>query len=76
MKRMPEGDVEVVHQSGKWPVRTRGHQTLPGEYDTKAAAVDVGRGEAKGRGVALLRNQDGTTSHRDSHGHDRRDIPG
>jgi hypothetical protein len=74
---MPEGDVEVVHQSGKWRVRIQGHQTLPGEYDTKAAAVDVGRGEAKVRGVELLvRNQDGTPSDRDSHGHDRRDIPG
>ena len=71
---MPE---EVVHQSGKWRVRIQGHQTLPGEYHTKAAPVDVGRGEAKERGVELpVRTQDGTTSDRDSHGHDRRDIPG
>ena len=74
---MPEGDMEVVHQSGKWRVRIQGHETLPGEYDTKAAAVGVGRDGAKARGVQLIvRNQDGTISDRDSHGHDARDIPG
>jgi len=74
---MPEGDVEVVHQSGRWRERVRGHQTLPGGYDAKPAAVDAGRDEAKECGVELLvRNQDGTMSDRDSHGHDRRDIPG
>jgi Uncharacterized protein conserved in bacteria (DUF2188) len=74
---MPEGDVEVVHQSGKWRVRIQGHQTLPGEHDTKAAAVDVGRDESRHRGVELIvRNQDSTISDRDSHGHDPRDIPG
>ena len=77
VKRMPEGDMEVVHQSGKWRVRIQGHETLPGEYDTKAAAVGVGRDGAKARGVQLIvRNQDDTISDRDSHGHDARDIPG
>jgi uncharacterized protein DUF2188 len=74
---MPEGDVEVVHQAGKWRVRVQGHQTLPGEYDTKAAAVDVGRDDSRDRGVELIvRSRDGTFSDRDSLGHDPRDIPG
>jgi Uncharacterized protein conserved in bacteria (DUF2188) len=74
---MPEGDIEVFHQAGKWQVRIEGHQTLPGEYDTKAAAVDAARDQARDRGVELIvRNQDGTISDRDSHGHDPRDIPG
>ena len=43
----------------RWRVRIQGHPTLPGECDTKAAAVDVGRDESRDRGVELIvRNQD------------------
>jgi Uncharacterized protein conserved in bacteria (DUF2188) len=74
---MPEGDIETYHSSGKWRNRIEGHQDLPGEHDTREAAVEAGRVEAQTRKVEhIVRKLDGTVGERSSHGHDPRDIPG
>jgi len=77
--QMPEGDVEVVYNSGdgKWRIRIEAHEILDGDYDKKSAAVEIAREEAQDRRDELIiKNQDGTIAVRDSHGHDPRDIPG
>ena len=50
---------------------------LPGEHDTKAEAVRVGRDEARERKVEhIIRNLDGTIGERNTYGHAPRNIPG
>ncbi len=74
---MPEGDVETFHVDGKWKNRIEGHQTLPGDFDAKAPAVEAGREEARDRRVEhIIRKLDGTIGERNSYGHDPRNIPG
>jgi hypothetical protein len=74
---MPEGDVETYHSEGKWRNRIEGLQDLPGEHETRDAAVEVGRAEAAERKVEhIVRKLDGTVGERSSHGHDPRNIPG
>jgi hypothetical protein len=74
---MPAGDIETYHADGKWRNRVEGLESLPGEHDTKDAAVRVGRDEARDRKVEhLIRNLDGTIAERNSYGHDPRNIRG
>jgi hypothetical protein len=74
---MPAGDVETYHADGKWKNRIEALDDLPGEHDTKAEAVRVGRDEARERKVEhLIRNLDGTIGERNTYGHDPRNIPG
>ncbi len=74
---MPAGDVETYHSDGRWRNRIEALGELPGEYDTKAEAVGVGRDEARERKVEhLIHNLDGTIHERNTYGHDPRDIKG
>ena len=74
---MPAGDVETYHALGKWRNRIEALDDLPGEHDTKAEAVRVGRDEARERKVEhIIRNLDGTVGERNTYGHDPRNIPG
>ena len=74
---MPAGDVETYHADGKWRNRIEALDDLPGEHDTKAEAVRVGRDEARERKVEhIIRNLDGTIGERNTYGHDPRNIPG
>jgi hypothetical protein len=74
---MPEGDVETYHADGKWRNRIEGLAGLPGAYDTREAAVEAGREEARDRKVEhIVRKKDGTIGERSSYGKDPRDIPG
>jgi hypothetical protein len=74
---MPAGDVETYHADGKWKNRIEALDDLPGQHDTKAEAVRVGRDEARERKVEhIIRNLDGTIGERNTYGHDPRNIPG
>jgi hypothetical protein len=74
---MPAGDVETYHADGKWKNRIEALDDLPGEHDTKAEAVRVGRDEARERKVEhIIRNLDGTIGERNTYGYDPRNIPG
>lgn len=74
---MPEGDVETYHANGRWKNRVEAIDDLPGSYDTKDEAVQVGRDEARERRVEhIVRNLDGTIAERSTYGHDPRDIKG
>ena len=74
---MPEGDVLTFHADGTWRNRVEGHELLPGEHDTRAETVAVGRDEARDRKVEhIVHNLDGTIGERNTYGHDPRDIPG
>ena len=74
---MPQGDVETYHSAGRWRNRVEGRDQLPGEYETRAAAVEAGRGEARERKVEhIIRRLDGTIGERNTYGHDPRNIPG
>jgi hypothetical protein len=74
---MPAGDVETYHADGKRKSRIEALDDLPGQHDTKAEAVRVGRDEARERKVEhIIRNLDGTIGERNTYGHDPRNIPG
>lgn len=74
---MPEGDVETYHADGRWRNRVEALEDLPGSYDTKDEAVQIGRDEARERNVEhIVRNLDGTIAERSTYGHDPRDIKG
>ncbi|WP_210439777.1 DUF2188 domain-containing protein [Nocardioides xinjiangensis] len=74
---MPAGDVETYHSDGTWRNRIEALEDLPGEYDRKEEAVQVGRDEARERKVEhIVRNLDGTIHQRSTYGHDPRNIPG
>ena len=74
---MPVGDVETYHSGGRWRNRIEGLSDLPGEHDTRDAAVEIGREEARERRVEhIIRKLDGTIGERSSYGHDPRNIPG
>ena len=74
---MPAGDVETYHADGKWKNRIEALDDLPGEHDTKAEAVRVGRDEARERKVEhIIRNLDGTIGERNTYGHDPRNVAG
>jgi hypothetical protein len=74
---MPAGDIETYHADGKWRNRVEALDDLPGEHDTKDAAVRAGREEARDRKVEhVIRNLDGTIGERNTYGHDPRNIPG
>ena len=74
---MPAGDVETYRADGKWRNRIEALDDVPGEHDTKAEAVRVGREESRERKVEhIIRNLDGTIGERNTYGHDPRNIPG
>lgn len=75
---MPSGDVETYHhRDGKWRNRIQTGDVLSGDYDTKEAAVEAGREEARRRKVEhIIKKQDGTIGAKNSYGDDPRDTAG
>lgn len=76
---MPRGDVETYHhRDGKWRNRIQGEDdVLSGDYDTREAAVEAGRDEARRRKVEhIIKKVDGTIGQKNSYGSDPRDISG
>ena len=52
---MAEDHIEVLYLAGRWRVRVRGGETLPGGYDTRAEAAEAAREEARRRSAASVR---------------------
>jgi hypothetical protein len=74
---MAEGFVHTVHADGKWRNTLEGSDALPGTYETKTAAVEAGREEARRRKTEhVIHNEDGTIGERNSYGADPADRPG
>ncbi len=74
---MPQGDIETLHNEGKWHNVVSGTDQVSEPFDTKDEAVAEGRAMAQDLGVEhIVKNLDGTIADRSSHGHDPRDVPG
>ena len=75
---MAEGFVHTVHRDGAWANMIEGEdEPLPGTFETKEAAVIVGREEAMRRKTEhVIHDQDGTLGERNSYGSDPTDRPG
>lgn len=57
--------IETFCDGGTWRNRVRGRHPLPGDHRTREAAVEVGRSEARVRGVIhIIRRADGTVEQR------------
>ncbi|GAA1808124.1 hypothetical protein GCM10009795_061680 [Nocardioides hankookensis] len=69
--------IETYCEDGEWRNRMRGREPLPGTYGGQAAAVEVGRDEARIRGVAhVIRRIDGTVAERNRYPRRSGEIPG
>ena len=61
----------VPNSSGGWDVKQGGGARASRHCDTKANAVDVGRGISQNQGSELvIHGKDGRIQRSDSHGHD------
>ena len=68
---MAKGFVHTVPTSGRWRNRVEGSELLPGVYETKTDAIQVGRREAKRRQTEhVIHNTDGSIARRNSYGSD------
>ncbi|KQW43927.1 hypothetical protein ASC77_21260 [Nocardioides sp. Root1257] len=69
--------VETYCEQGEWRNRLRGRDPLPGTYRGQEAAVEVGRAEARIRGVAhVIRREDGSVAERNRYPRRSEEIPG
>jgi hypothetical protein len=69
--------VETYLDNGQWRNRISGRDPLPGAYRRQEAAVEVGRAEARIRGVEhLIRNDDGMVVERRRYPRRPEEIPG
>jgi uncharacterized protein DUF2188 len=75
---MGEGFVHTVHVDGRWTNTIEGSEGANhAAFDTKEAAVEAGRGEARRRRSAhVIHNQDGSIAERNSYGSDPADRSG
>ena len=75
---MAEGFVHTVQRDGRWVNSVEGEQApLPDSFDTKADAVEEGRGEARRRKTEhVIHNEDGSIAERNSYGSDPANRPG
>jgi Uncharacterized protein conserved in bacteria (DUF2188) len=74
---MADGFVHTVHADGSWRNTIEGSAPLAGTYETRAAAVEAGRAEAKTRQTEhVIHNEDGAISERNSYGKDPTDRAG
>ncbi|MGY2703372.1 DUF2188 domain-containing protein [Nocardioides sp. HB32] len=72
---MGEG-VETYCRDGVWRNRVGSSKPLPGEYGCCAAAVEVGRSEARIRGVVhVIRREDGTVAERNRYPRRSNELP-
>ena len=69
---MAQGFVHTVHANGHWTNTIEGDdQTNHEAFDTKAEAVEAGRGEARRRQTEhVIHNEDGSIAERNSYGGD------
>lgn len=64
-------DIHVVPHEGSWATRKEGALRAGGVYQTKAEALDQGRGQAKREKVELvIHGKDGKIQDSDSFGND------
>jgi hypothetical protein len=71
------GAVETYCDGGVWRNRVRGREPLPGTFATQEAAMEVGRNEARIRGVEhVVRRADGTVLQRNRYPRRSEEIPG
>jgi hypothetical protein len=69
--------VETYCDGGVWRNRVHGREPLPGDYRTREAAVEVGRCEARIRGVMhVIRRADGSIEERNRYPRRSSEIPG
>jgi hypothetical protein len=69
--------VETYCDDGVWRNRVRGREPLPGTFNTQGAAIEVGRDEARIRGVVhVVRHADGTVAERNRYPRSSEEIPG
>ncbi len=75
---MAEGFIHTVHRDGRWCNSVEGDDApLPDRFDTKEAALEAGRAEARRRSTEhVIHNEDGTIGERNSYGNDPADRPG
>jgi len=63
--------IHVVYSNDVWVVKKAGTQTVYGSYDTKTAAVEMGRQIAKNlKGELVVHNKNGQIESRNSYGND------
>lgn len=71
------GALETYCDDGAWRNRVRGREPLPGAFATQGAAIEVGRDEARIRGVLhVVRRADGTIAERNRYPRASEEIPG
>ena len=74
---MPRRKLETYSADGVWRNRLDDHEPLPGEYDTRHAAVEAGRDEARIRALEhIIRRTDGTVAERNRYPRLANEIPG
>ena len=68
--------VETYCDGEMWRNRVRGRKALPGEYRTREAAAEVGRTEARVRGVLhVIRSADGAVVERNRYPRRSDELP-
>ncbi len=75
---MADGFVHTVHVDGRWTNTIEGTEgATHAGFETKAAAVEAGRGEARRRRTEhVIHDEDGSISERNSYGSDPPNRPG
>ncbi len=69
--------VETYYADGVWRNRRSGCDPLPGQYETLEAASEIGRAEARVRGVLhVIRRTDGSVAERNRYAREADEIPG
>ena len=69
--------VETSYVDGMWRNSVGGGCPLPGEYRTRESAIEVGRGEARVRGVVhVVRGVDGCVNERNRYPRRSDELPG
>lgn len=69
--------VETYYADGAWRNRLRGREPLPGEFRTREAATEVGRSEARIRGVVhIIHRADGSVAERSRYPRTSDELPG
>jgi hypothetical protein len=69
--------VETYFDGEVWRNRVRRRPPLPGEYRTREAAVEVGRCEARIRGVQhVVLREDGSVAERNRYARRSEELPG
>ncbi len=69
--------VETYFDGAAWRNRVGGREALPGEYRSREAATEVGRSEARIRGVVhVVRRPDGSVEERNRYPRRSEELPG